>query len=182
MQAPLFSADLPDARLAATFGAAAGRGLLRYKLMVAPSGKYQSVPAWVDTERNLRRWRDALEHHGKYNLWDGEHSGIVPGASHALSDDDRDVLRRYLLEESWVFSGVLRLEEGQLQLQLDVMSLVNGSVKSYLSTTVKVQGGEGQHLSFIGSSYICDLGYPGTASEGTRSSRKAFFVSRLLAT
>ncbi|KAK8126964.1 siderophore biosynthesis lipase/esterase [Apiospora kogelbergensis] len=35
----LFSSDLSDEQLAATFGAVAGRGLLRYKLMVAPSGE-----------------------------------------------------------------------------------------------------------------------------------------------
>jgi hypothetical protein len=40
----LFSADLSDERLAETFGMIQPKGLLRHKLMVAPSGSDQSVP------------------------------------------------------------------------------------------------------------------------------------------
>ncbi|KAH8199552.1 hypothetical protein TruAng_006303 [Truncatella angustata] len=100
----LFSSDLSDEQLAKTFGAIEKQGLLKGKLMVAPSGADQSVPDWIDVEKNLRRWKDATNHGCKFQFWDSTHSGVVPGASHALSDDDQagprkifvDSLLRYL--------------------------------------------------------------------------------------
>ncbi|KAF7537420.1 hypothetical protein G7054_g3767 [Neopestalotiopsis clavispora] len=92
----LFSADLSDEEYAKTFGKIKERGLLRGRLMVAPGGKDQTVPDWVDKDALLAKWRRITNHDGKYQIWDEENSGIVPGASHALSDDDQAEPRRVL--------------------------------------------------------------------------------------
>ncbi|KAL4920169.1 hypothetical protein BDW62DRAFT_216396 [Aspergillus aurantiobrunneus] len=97
----LFSSDLGDEQLGRTFGMVRERGLLGYKLMVLVSGADQSVPEWIDREGLLRRWRGALDGgkaEGEGQMWDEEGSGIVPGASHALSNDDQAEPRRNLVE------------------------------------------------------------------------------------
>ncbi|QDS69523.1 hypothetical protein FKW77_007477 [Venturia effusa] len=93
----LFSSDLSDAQLARTFGMVKEQGLLNYKLMVLQSGADQSVPDWVDKNKVLERWRNAINHNGKYDIWDEEHTAIIPGASHALSNDDQEEPRKLLV-------------------------------------------------------------------------------------
>jgi hypothetical protein len=85
----LFSSDLTDQQLMETFGKVVERGLLRDKLVVLFSGADQSVPDWVDKEKLLSRWRDAANHGGREQVWNDEYSGLIPGASHALSNDDQ---------------------------------------------------------------------------------------------
>lgn len=97
----LFSSDLSDEQLSKTFGMIKQQGLLKNKLLVLYSGADQSVPDWVDKEKVLSKWRKALDHNGEYQIWDQENSGIIPGASHALSNDDqaearKDLVRRVL--------------------------------------------------------------------------------------
>lgn len=92
----LFSADLSDEEYGKTFGKIQERGLLKGRLMVAPGGKDQTVPDWVDKDALLAKWRNITDHGGRYQIWDEEHSGIVPGASHALTDDDQAEPRRML--------------------------------------------------------------------------------------
>ncbi|KAK4131433.1 DUF1749-domain-containing protein [Trichocladium antarcticum] len=92
----MFSSDLGDACLAETFGKIRGGGLLRGKLMVLMSGADQAVPDWVDKEKLLARWRDAADHHGAAAVWDRARSGLIPGASHALSNDDQAEPRKFL--------------------------------------------------------------------------------------
>jgi hypothetical protein len=97
----LFSSDIGEEQLAKTFGMIKQQGLLKDKLVVLYSGADQSVPDWVDKEKLLSKWRDAADHNGKFQVWDQEHSGIIPGASHALSNDDqaeprKDLVRRVL--------------------------------------------------------------------------------------
>lgn len=91
----LFSSDLGDEQLAKTFGRVKERALLRYKLMVLMSGADQSVPDWVDKDGLLARWRNAADHNGADRIWD-ERSGQIPGASHALSNDDQAEPRAFL--------------------------------------------------------------------------------------
>ncbi|KAJ5143840.1 uncharacterized protein N7515_002627 [Penicillium bovifimosum] len=101
-QAPLeddlFSSDLSDEQFGRTFGRIQEIGLLRHKLMVLISGKDQSIPDWVDKEVLLKRWRKATDHEGKYRIWDEVHSGVIPNASHALSNDDQAEPRQWLVE------------------------------------------------------------------------------------
>lgn len=92
----LFSSDLSDERLKATFGMIGSRGLLRHKLLVLPSGSDQSVPDWVDKEALLSRWARATDRTEGSQIWDKDLSGPIPGASHALSNDDQAEPRRYL--------------------------------------------------------------------------------------
>ncbi|KIV99315.1 uncharacterized protein PV09_08976 [Verruconis gallopava] len=97
----LFSSDISDEQLEETFGMIKERGLLTGKLLVLSSGADQSVPEWVDKKKLLSRWKTATNHGDKYDIWDEEHSGIIPGASHALSNDDqaecrKDLCRRVL--------------------------------------------------------------------------------------
>ncbi|KAF7128313.1 hypothetical protein CNMCM5793_002855 [Aspergillus hiratsukae] len=94
----LFSSDLGDEQLGKTFGMIRERGLLRGKLMVSFSGADQSVPAWVDKERLLSRWRKAMDHDGEAEIWD-ESSAIIPNASHALSNDDQAEPRKILVDK-----------------------------------------------------------------------------------
>lgn len=75
------------------------QGLLKYKLLVLPSGSDQAVPDWVDKDALLARWRKAVDRNGELQIWDTENSGPVPGASHALSNDDQAEPRRYLVEK-----------------------------------------------------------------------------------
>jgi pimeloyl-ACP methyl ester carboxylesterase len=113
----LFSSDLSDEQLEKTFGMVNERGLLNGKLLALSSGSDQSVPEWVDKEKLLVRWRAATNHGDKYQIWDQDHSGVIPGASHALSNDDqaeprKDLVRRitgYLYtsekDRSWRANG-----------------------------------------------------------------------------
>jgi hypothetical protein len=105
----VFSSDLGDEQLRGTFGMIKERGLLNGKLLVLSSGADQSVPDWVDKEGLLSRWKNITNHGGKEQIWDDVHSGVIPGASHALSNDDqvgprKDLVRRVM--------GYLRLSEG----------------------------------------------------------------------
>ncbi|KAK4147291.1 uncharacterized protein C8A04DRAFT_8926 [Dichotomopilus funicola] len=92
----MFSSDLGDGALAETFGRVAERGLVRGKLMVLMSGADQAVPEWVDKEGLLERWRKVTDRGGK--IWDRERSGLIPGASHALSNDDQAEPRAFLVK------------------------------------------------------------------------------------
>ncbi|KAF9633005.1 putative siderophore biosynthesis lipase protein [Lasiodiplodia theobromae] len=94
----LFSSDLSDEHLKTTFGMIRQRQLLRYKLMVMMSGADQSVPEWIDKEKLMARWRNATDHNGEAKIWDQDFSGIIPNASHALSNDDQAEPRRDLCE------------------------------------------------------------------------------------
>jgi dienelactone hydrolase len=85
----LFSSDLSNEQVGKTFGMIRQQGLLKSKLMVLISGADQSVPDWVDKEGLLQRWRNATDHNGEAHIWDNVRSGVIPGASHALSNDDQ---------------------------------------------------------------------------------------------
>ncbi|KAL5338754.1 hypothetical protein BJX70DRAFT_365538 [Aspergillus crustosus] len=94
----LFSSDLGEEVLNTTWGKIKQGGLLGGKLLVLASGADQSVPEWVDKEVVLKRWRGVLDDDkSKEGIWD-ERSGIVPEASHALSNDDQAEPRRNLVE------------------------------------------------------------------------------------
>ncbi|KAI9371281.1 hypothetical protein BJX61DRAFT_511986 [Aspergillus egyptiacus] len=106
----LFSSDLGPEQLGRTFGMVRRRGLLRGKLMVLMSGSDQAVPEWVDKEALLARWREAVEKErgeGGREIWDDEGSGLIPGASHALSNDDQAEPRRFLLERVLKYLGTI---------------------------------------------------------------------------
>lgn len=94
----VFSYDLGDEVLARTFGGIQPRGLLTHKLMLLHSGADQSIPAWVDRVKLTERWRNATDHNGKFQIWDQERSGMIPNASHALSNDDQAEPRKFLAE------------------------------------------------------------------------------------
>ncbi len=95
----LFSSDLSDEQLRKTFGAVHQQGLLKHKLMVLMSGADQSVPAWVDKDKLLSRWQNATDRNGEFQIWDQERSGQIPGASHALSNDDQAEPRKFLVNK-----------------------------------------------------------------------------------
>ncbi|KAI9648916.1 hypothetical protein NHQ30_001482 [Ciborinia camelliae] len=95
----LFSSDLSDEQLSQTFGMIKSRGLLRGRLVVFYSGADQAVPGWVDKEKLLGRWRHAADHGGIDHVWDEEFSAIIPGASHALSNDDQAGPRKVLVDK-----------------------------------------------------------------------------------
>lgn len=80
-QDDLFSSDLPDARLAQTFGAIGATNVLRGALLVLESGADAGVPRWVSKEGLLERWRNAVQ---PPHIWHPQ-SGVVPGAEHAPS-------------------------------------------------------------------------------------------------
>lgn len=103
----LFSSDISDEHLKTTFGMIHQQGLLKYKLLVLPSGSDQAVPDWIDKDALLARWRKAVDHNGQLQIWDAENSGPVPGASHALSNDDQAEPRRYLVEKVLNYLGGL---------------------------------------------------------------------------
>lgn len=97
----LFSSDLGEEQLVKTFGKIGQQGMLKNQLLVLFSGADQAVSGWIDKEALLSRWRDATDRNGKDQIWDREHSGIVPNASHALSNDDqaeprKDLVRRVM--------------------------------------------------------------------------------------
>ncbi|RJE23322.1 siderophore biosynthesis lipase esterase [Aspergillus sclerotialis] len=95
----LFSSDLSDDHLNKTFGMIKQQNLLKYKLMVLISGADQSVPDWVNKEELLVRWRNATDRNGESSVWDQAHSAVIPGASHALSNDDQAEPRKFLTEK-----------------------------------------------------------------------------------
>ncbi|KAH8905489.1 DUF1749-domain-containing protein [Coniochaeta sp. PMI_546] len=92
----MFSSDLGDEEFARSFGAVRERGLLRHKLLVLISGADQAVPDWVDKEKLLLRWKAATDREGESQIWD-KNSGLIPGASHALSNDDQAEPRKFLV-------------------------------------------------------------------------------------
>lgn len=92
----MFSSDLGDEEFGKTFGKIRERGLLRHKLLVLMSGADQAVPDWVDKEKLLARWEAATDREGEPQIWD-RNSGLIPGASHALSNDDQAEPRRFLV-------------------------------------------------------------------------------------
>ncbi|KAK0642862.1 hypothetical protein B0T16DRAFT_414862 [Cercophora newfieldiana] len=94
----MFSSDLGKEQLGKTFGMIRERGLIRGKLTVLMSGADQSVPEWVDKEKLLSRWQKVADGDGPTPVWDAEHSGIIPGASHALSNDDQAEPRKWLVK------------------------------------------------------------------------------------
>lgn len=95
----LFSSDLGPEQLGKTFGMIKQRGLLNHKLMVLFSGADQSVPDWVDKKKLLSGWMNATDHNGEDEIWDQEHSAVIPGASHALSNDDQAPPREFLVKK-----------------------------------------------------------------------------------
>ncbi|GCB17154.1 UPF0613 protein PB24D3.06c [Aspergillus awamori] len=105
----LFSSDIGEEQLAKTFGMIKQQGLLKDKLLVLYCGADQSVPDWVDKEKLLSKWRNAADHNGKFQVWDQEHSGIIPGASHALSNDGQAEPRKELARR--VLGYLQRLEK-----------------------------------------------------------------------
>lgn len=92
----MFSSDLSEATLGRTFGMVRERGLLRHKLMVLMSGKDQAVPDWVDKDGLLARWKKVADGEQEGSVWD-KGSGQIPGASHALSNDDQAESRKWLV-------------------------------------------------------------------------------------
>lgn len=92
----LFSSDLPDEQLAKTFGLVAQSELLKGRMAMLHSGADQAVPDWVNKQELLDKWGRAVDHDGKYTIWDAEHSGVIPNASHALSNDDQAEPRQWL--------------------------------------------------------------------------------------
>ncbi|KAF7717876.1 Uncharacterized protein PECH_002726 [Penicillium ucsense] len=95
----LFSSDLSDEHLETTFGMIHQRGLLKHKLMVLFSGADQAVPEWVDKKKLMSRWQVVTDHDGKHEIWDQKYSAVIPGASHALSNDDQAQAREFLVEK-----------------------------------------------------------------------------------
>lgn len=90
----LFSSDLSDDHLRSTFGIIRKQNLLRHKLLVLYSGADQAVPDWVDKENLLKRW-ESIANEGGRDIWDTQ-SGLIPNASHALSNDDQADPRAFL--------------------------------------------------------------------------------------
>ncbi|KAK6594963.1 hypothetical protein H4I96_10694 [Botrytis cinerea] len=88
----LFSSDLSDEHLSKTFGMIKER-----------------VPDWVDKEALLKRWKNAADHGGKDKVWDDEFTAIIPGASHALSNDDQAPARAFLCQR--LMGYVQRIEK-----------------------------------------------------------------------
>ncbi|KAL2827043.1 hypothetical protein BDW59DRAFT_144587 [Aspergillus cavernicola] len=82
----LFSTDLTDERFDGTFGRVAGRGLLAGTLVALYSGSDEYAPDGVDKEALMARWKRAVDAEG-VKKWDGEASGVIPGASHNVQDE-----------------------------------------------------------------------------------------------
>ncbi|KAJ5484797.1 Fusarinine C esterase sidJ [Penicillium diatomitis] len=95
----LFSSDLSDEHLKTTFGMIHQRGLLKHQLMVLFSGADQAVPEWVDKKELMSLWQAVTDHDGKHEIWDQKYSAIIPGASHALSNDNQAQAREILVEK-----------------------------------------------------------------------------------
>ncbi|KAI3199109.1 hypothetical protein DTO012A9_1574 [Penicillium roqueforti] len=90
----LFSSDLSDKRLQETFGMVGTQGIITSKLLVLYSGEDEYCPHWVDKEKLLRRWQQAIEAGGA--KWD-TNSGIVPEASHNVhAEGQQDLIDRVL--------------------------------------------------------------------------------------
>ncbi|RAK76298.1 uncharacterized protein BO72DRAFT_449085 [Aspergillus fijiensis CBS 313.89] len=87
----LFSSDLGDESLAATFGKVAERGLLNGRLMVLFSEADEYLPPWVDVPGLMGRWKQAVNGGGQ-NIWDNEGSAAIEGASHNVSDVGQEEL------------------------------------------------------------------------------------------
>lgn len=98
----LFSSDLGGERLRKTFGMVRERGVLRgaESLLVLYSGSDPSVPAHVDKEALLKRWRRVTD--VDRGIWHAE-SGIIPGASHTLEGPGQVEQRRILVHKLRVF-------------------------------------------------------------------------------
>ncbi|OJJ07250.1 hypothetical protein ASPVEDRAFT_46601 [Aspergillus versicolor CBS 583.65] len=98
----LFSSDLGEERLRKTFGMVRERGVLRgaESLLVLYSGSDPSVPAHVDKEALLKRWRRVTD--ADREIWHAE-SGIIPWASHTLEGPDQVEQRRILVHKLHVF-------------------------------------------------------------------------------
>jgi hypothetical protein len=107
----LFSSDLSDEQLAKTFGMISRQGLLKHKLVVLSSGADQSVPDWVDKENLLSRWKNATDNNGTTQIWDQDHSEVIPGASHALSNDDQAEPRKFLVKRVLGYLAGIRESE-----------------------------------------------------------------------
>ncbi|KAJ5965300.1 hypothetical protein N7481_012014 [Penicillium waksmanii] len=101
----LFSSDLSDQQLGKTFGMVKEQGLLKHKLMVLFSGADQSVPDWVDKDNLLKRWKNATNGGSGSDIWDDDHSAVIPNASHALSNDDQVEPRKFLVEKVLGYLG-----------------------------------------------------------------------------
>lgn len=114
----LFSSDLSDEHLSKTFGMIKERGLLRDQLVIFYSGADQAVPDWVDKEALLKRWKNAADHGGKDKVWDDEFTAIIPGASHALSNDDQAPARAFLCQR--LMGYVQRIEKKWGDVKMDV--------------------------------------------------------------
>jgi Protein of unknown function (DUF1749) len=91
----LFSSDLSDKQLDETFGMILARDLLTHKLLVLYSGSDEYVPKSLDKTKLLQRWRAATDKSFR-KIWDDEHSGVVPGASHNLGGEGEGEARRDL--------------------------------------------------------------------------------------
>ncbi|KAL4975323.1 hypothetical protein BDW66DRAFT_137872 [Aspergillus desertorum] len=100
----LFSSDLSDERLQKTFGMVRHRGVLKGErgLLVLYSGRDPSVPAFVDKDGLLKRWRSATDGEAKREYWHDE-SGIIPGATHTLEGPGQIEQRKELVRRVGVF-------------------------------------------------------------------------------
>jgi pimeloyl-ACP methyl ester carboxylesterase len=95
----VFSSDLSDEQLAKSFGMIQKQGLLKNKMAAFYSGADQAVPEWVDKAGLMKRWGKAANAGGDKEIWDDEHTAVVPNASHALSNDDQGPARKLLVEK-----------------------------------------------------------------------------------
>ncbi|OJD19449.1 hypothetical protein AJ78_00623 [Emergomyces pasteurianus Ep9510] len=99
----LFSSDFTDARLQETFGMVSSGGLLKKSLLVLPGGADEYVPAWLDMEKLLERWKAATTK-GSSNpdIWD-PNSGVIVGAKHSPSGPDQSQPREELISRVQAF-------------------------------------------------------------------------------
>ena len=111
----LFSSDLSDEHFNQTFGMIKQQNLLKHKLMVLISGADQSIPDWVNKEEMLVRWRKATDGNRENPIWDQAHSAVMPGASHALSNDDQAEPRKFLTEKVMGYLDELEKSSGESQ-------------------------------------------------------------------
>ena len=82
-----FSSDLQDDRLRHTFG----RVPSRTPLCILMSQRDEFTPAFVDKEAVLKRWTGFVRDGGA--VVDEENSGVIPGATHSLTEDPPEVRR-----------------------------------------------------------------------------------------
>lgn len=83
-----FSSDLPDERLARTFG----KFPARTPLLILQMGSDESVPDYVDTGKLWRRWVAAVQAGG--GIVDERWSGKVSDATHNLNGQPPEVVQR----------------------------------------------------------------------------------------